>query len=55
MGWLVSWWCDLIGVSDPMSQKVAAGIVAAAVLITIIGGILTALFTFLQALAAGRD
>jgi hypothetical protein len=47
----VSWWCNLIGVSDPMAQKVAAGMVAGALLIVIVGGILTTLFTFLDALA----
>jgi hypothetical protein len=45
MGWLVSWWCNLIGVSDPMAQNVAAGILAAAILI----GIAVALFNFLAA------
>jgi hypothetical protein len=44
----ISWWCNLIGISDPMAQNVAAGIIAAAVLIAILGIILKMLSAFLR-------
>ena len=40
MGWLISWWCTLIGVSDPMAQSVAEGIVAAGILFAIVAVVL---------------
>ena len=40
MGWYVSYWCNQIGVTDPMAQKVAAGVVAATLLMPAIAAIL---------------
>jgi hypothetical protein len=40
MGWYVSYWCNQIGVTDPMAQKVAAGVVAATLLMAAIAAIL---------------
>ena len=40
MGWYVSYRCNQIGVTDPMAQKVAAGVVAATLLMPAIAAIL---------------
>jgi hypothetical protein len=32
---LVSWWCDLIAVSDPMAIQVATGVIAGGSLILV--------------------
>ena len=40
MGWYVSYRCNQIGVTDPMAQKVAAGVVAATLLMAAIAAIL---------------
>ena len=46
MGWYVTWWCNLIGVSDPMAQNIAAGIFAAAIPIGVVRAILRSIRMF---------
>jgi hypothetical protein len=52
MGWFVSYWCSQIGVTDPMAQNVAAGIVAATLLITFAACVLALLLYILTVLLA---
>jgi hypothetical protein len=56
MGWYVSYWCNEIGVTDPMAQNVAAGVVAATLLMASIAAILAFLLWIITiALARAPD
>ena len=36
MEWLIRWWCDLIGITDPVAIQVAVGVSGVAALIIVI-------------------
>jgi hypothetical protein len=50
MGTFINWWCNLIGVTDPVSIQIAGGLIAVTCLY--IGGlVLWTIFLWLVALA----
>jgi hypothetical protein len=52
MGWFVSYWCSQIGVTDPMAQSIAAGIVVATLLIGFASAVLVTVLYILTVILA---
>jgi hypothetical protein len=52
MGWFVSYWCNQIGVTDPMAQSVAAWIVAATLLIAFAAAVVATVLYILTVILA---
>ena len=53
MQWIVNLWCGLIGITDPLSIQIAAGMVAASCLMVVAGSLLGLLWAYVSTWWAG--